>query len=336
MPLGNVDLNQLSLQTIRHYGATLCVDPSDPACAMVPNTWAPTQPATNGNYGATTVPLWVALQPYPQFGNGSYGAGNGVIVNGYPGGDSEYSSLQTKVEKRMSAHFTTLATFTWGKIMTDDSAPPLAFIGYHGVGAPQDWKNLNYEWAVSGQDVKYQFNWQLSYDLPVGKGRALDLHGAGNAILGGWTVNTIAYLSTGVPIATPQGTGDIFFGQRVNQTCNPATVAPHSVAEWFNYTCFAEPTNQLAPGTAPAFLSSVRTDGAHDLDVSLYKNFAMPGERNLRFEISSYNVTNSVQMGYPNVFWNPQPTPDNMAGFGQITNDVGSPRQFQFGSKFEF
>jgi len=27
----------------------------------------------------------VSLQQYPQFGNGGYGAGNGVNVHGYPG-----------------------------------------------------------------------------------------------------------------------------------------------------------------------------------------------------------------------------------------------------------
>ena len=60
----------------------------------------------------------------------------GVAVHGYPGGDSEYSSLQTKVQKRMTNHFTTLASFTWAKLMTDDGHPPLDFIGFHS-GAPR-------------------------------------------------------------------------------------------------------------------------------------------------------------------------------------------------------
>ncbi len=92
----------------------------------------------------------------------------------------------------MTSHFTTLASFTWGKLMTDDSGPPLGFIGYH-AGAPQDWKNLNFEHSLSPQDVKLQFNWQLSYDLPVGRGRALNLSGPADAAFGGWTVNTIVY-----------------------------------------------------------------------------------------------------------------------------------------------
>src|SRR6202035_6140789 len=114
------------------------------------------------------------------FGNGNYGAGNGVNLNGYPGGDSEYNSLQTKVQKRLTNHFTTLATFTWGKIMTDDGNPPLYFVGSH-LGSAQDWRNLRYEHSVSPQDVKYQFTAQASYDLPVGKGRALNLNGVSDA-----------------------------------------------------------------------------------------------------------------------------------------------------------
>src|SRR5579863_9754592 len=199
LPFGTVDLNQLDLGTIAKNGAALCVDPSNAACQMVPNIWAPIQPATNANAGLATVPLWVSLQKYPQFGSGNYGAGQGVVVHGYPAGDSEYSSLQTKVQKRLTDHFTTLATFTWGKILTDDGNPPLGFVGTHTGGA-QDFRNLRLEHSISPQDVKYQFTGEVSYDLPVGKGRAVNLSGISNAALGGWTVNAIGYLSTGVPI----------------------------------------------------------------------------------------------------------------------------------------
>jgi hypothetical protein len=334
VPIGSVDFNNLSLQEIGNYGAALCVT-GDPSC-MVPNTYEPIFPSTSAFYGADTVPMWLTLEPYPQFNNGGFGAG--VAVNGYPGGDSEYSSLQAKLEKRLTHHLSTLASFTWGKLITDDGAPPLSFVGYHGVGAPQDWRNLNLEHAVSAQDVKLQFNWQLSYDLPIGKGRALNLNGMANTLLGGWTVNTIVYLSDGVPVNSPTGTGDPYFNQRVDLSCDPGANAPHTAAQWFNYTCFSQPANQLAAGTAPAFLSSVRTDGAHDLDVSVYKMFPLGGERNFRIEVSSYNVTNSVQFGYPSIFWNPsEPTdPSVMAGFGQITNSANVPRQFQFGSRFTF
>lgn len=338
LPMGQVDLNTLSLETIQKYGASLCVDTSDPACQMVPNTWAPILPATNANYGASTVPLWVALQRYPQFGDGNYGSGNGVLANGYPRGDSEYSSLQTKLQKRLTRHFTTLSSFTWAKLITDDGNPPLGFVGSHG-GAAQDTQDLRYEHSVSPQDVKYQFTGSASYDLPFGKDRALPLRGIADAVLGGWTTNGILYLSTGIPIASPVvGAPISYFNQRPDLICDPSKGAPHTAATWFNPGCFALPSSPFVPGTAPAYLDHVRTAGARNLDISLYKSFPMGENRNLRLEAASYNITNHAQLGMPGV---PSITsvltqPSEAAAFGQITSTVNSPRQFQFGARFTF
>ena len=341
LPFNNVDLNALDLGTIAKYGYSLCVDPSNPLCQMVPNT-GPV--SLNSNFSGP-VPLWATLQQFPQFGNGSYGAGNGVIVNGYPAGDSEYSSLQTKVQKRLTSHFTTLATFTWGKITSDDSQPPLYFVGSH-LGAAQDWRDLGYEHSVSPQDVKYQFTGEISYDLPVGKGRDVNLNGVSNAILGGWTTNAILYLSTGVPIASPSSGVPIgYFNQRADVTCNPASGAPHTVNAWFTASCFAVPgtessgnlanANPFIPGTAPAYLDHVRTRGARDLDLSIYKTFPLWETKALRFDVSSYNISNTPQYGYPNV---PNVVTAAQPGqhFGQITNTLNTPRQFQFGARFTF
>ncbi len=340
LPFSNVDLNELDLATIQKYGSSLCVDPNASDCQMVPNTWAAIQPPTNSNHGESEVPLWVSLQKYPQFGNGSYGSGNGVIVNGYPAGDSVYHSLQTKVQKRLTGHFTTLGSFTWGKLMTDDGNPPLGFVGSHG-GAPQDWKDLRYEHSVSPQDVKYQLTWQLSYDLPVGKGRALNLQGATDKILGGWTTNAIVYISSGIPIASPTAgswAGVSYFNQRPDVTCNPGHNTPHSAERWFTADCFSVPASPFVPGTAPAYLDGVRTMGARDVDLSIYKTFGITERTKVRLDIASYNLFNKAQLGMPNVpdIYSVNTQSDVAASFGQITNTVNTPRQFQFGVRFIF
>jgi hypothetical protein len=331
LPLSNIDLNTLDLATIGANQSALLN-------ATVANQWEAIQPATNSNYGSSTVPLFVSLQQYPQFGNGSYGSGNGVNVHGYPGGDSDYSSLQTKLQKRLASHFTALASFTWAKLITDDGNPPLGFVGSHG-GAPQDTKNLSLEHSISPQDVKYQFTGDLSYDLPIGTGRAINLHGVGNAVLGGWTGNAIAYVSTGVPIATPTvGAATAYFNQRPDLTCDPNKGAPHTVTTWFNYNCFAIPSSSFVAGTAPAYLDHVRTMGAQDFDLSVYKHFAFGKERDLRFEISSYNIANRAQLGMPGTpsITGVQTNPAVASVFGLITSTVNSPRQFQFASRFTF
>jgi hypothetical protein len=331
LPFSSVDINQLDLGTIASNGSNL-------TNTTVANQWAGILPPTNANYGSSTVPLFVSLQKYPQFGNGNYGAGNGVNVHGYPGGDSDYSSLQVKLQKRLTKHFTSLVGFTWAKLMTDDGNPPLGFVGAH-LGAAQDTQNLNLEHSVSPQDVKLQFTSATSYDLPIGKGRGVNVNGIADAIFGEWTGNIIIYLSSGIPIASPVvGAGTSYFNQRPNLDCNPATGAAHTTANWFNPTCFSIPASSFVPGNAPAYLSNVRTMGAQDFDISLYKHFSLGGERDLRFDISAYNIANRAQLGMPGtpsisaVLTNPSVA----ATFGQITTTVNTPRQFQFGSRFTF
>ena len=298
---------------------------------------------TLGTAGATQA-QFVAAEPFPQFTSGGNisitGQGFGVLVHGYPGGDSDYSSLQTKVQKRLTRHFTTLASFTWAKLMSDDSRNPLDFVGQHG-GYAQDWRDLRYEHSVSPQDVKYQFTWQASCDLPVGKNRAVNLNGVSNAILGDWTANGIFYLSSGIPIPSPVvGSSNIYLYQRANMTCDPSKGAPHTALVWFKSDCFAVPASPYVPGSAPAYLDHVRTMGANNLDLTLSKNVKLGETRNLRFDISSYNVANRPQFASPNVpshdtGWTYGNVP-NSNFFGQITATSNSPRQFQFGARFTF
>jgi hypothetical protein len=351
LPLGTADQNVLDLGTIASQGGNLCITSTSGSNACnsaatggVPNPFVnlPGSPFQ----GQPFVPLWYALEKYPQFGNGNYA--NGVVINGYPGGDSEYSSLQTKVQKRLTGHFTTLSTFTWGKLITDDGNPPLGFVGTH-AGLAQDWRNLSYERSVSPQDVKYSFTGEASYDLPVGKSRAVNLHGVSDAVLGGWTSNFILYLGTGVPIASPlAGVTPSYFSQRADLVPSCSNPSPHSTLSngqklWINYQCFAIPGSQLIPGTAPAYLDNMRTDGARNIDVSIYKNLKITETKTLRFDISSYNLFNKPQFAAP-----ARPSITSLASgiasgntinpnnFGTVTSTVNTPRQFQFGARFTF
>jgi hypothetical protein len=324
LPLSNFDLNELDLATIGKYKDAL-------ANTTVANRWEAILPSTNNYSGSATVPLWFSLQQYPQFGDGTNQAGAGVSIHGYPGGDSEYSSLQSKLQKRLTKHFTTIASFTWAKLMTNDANPPLAFVGFHGASV-QDSKNMNLEHSVSTQDVKYQFNWQVSYDLPFGSDRAIHLNRAANLVAGGWTVNGIAYISTGVPVAAPSVGNNSYFNQRTDMTCDPSKGAPHTAKQWFKSDCFTSPSTQYIAGSAPATLDHVRTMGANDVDISLFKNVTLPKEMNLRFDLSAYNIANRAQFSSPNV----SSLSDGYPNFGEIYSTSNSPRQFQVGARYTF
>jgi hypothetical protein len=74
--------------------------------------------------------------------------------------------------------------------------------------------------------------------------------------------------------------------------------------------------------------------GARNLDLSFYKTLSFGETRELRFEVSSYNVTNHAQLGMPDV-----PSLADVASgspFGQISATANTPRQFQFGARFTF
>ncbi len=303
---------------------------------QVPNPFYGKLPATVGLGQNPTVSAKTLMVPYPQF-NGS------LYIYTHADGYQNYNSMIAKAEKRMSnggslsKGLSFLGSFTWAKLMTDDGNPPLGFVGSH-AGSVQDWRDMRYEHSVSPQDVKYQFTWQASYDLPVGKDRAVNLNGVSNAILGDWTANGIFYLSSGVPINSPYVGNNMFLNQRADMTCDPSKGAPRTAAVWFTPDCFAVPASQYIPGNAPPYLDHLRTMGANNLDLTLSKSFKLGEKRDLRFDISSYNVANRPQFSAPNV-------PSNYSGwttgpngneFGQITTTSNSPRQFQFGARFTF
>lgn len=118
-----------------------------------------------------------------------------------------------------------------------------------------------------------------------------------------------------------------------------------------SYQCFARPEtesggaiNPYIPGIAPDYLDHVCTQGARKLDMSAYKTLKITETEALRFDVSAYNVSNTPQFGYPivadatSVFnaLQADPTSPSPAGFGQITNTINTPRQFQFGARFTF
>lgn len=332
------DLNEISIETLAANQANLLNTVSFPYTNAITDPTAPL-------FGVTQVPQWVMLQKYPQFSTGlpslgTPGGGGGVLDWGATFGDSIYHSLQVKAEKHLTHGFTSLASLTWGKLITNDDSGSLAFNG-NNFAVPQDWADLKLERALSSQDIPFYFSWELSYDLPIGENRAVPLHGWADKALGGWTISTVTAFSSGQPIATPTGTLDPWFNQRPNISGSCGTGAQKTVDEWFNYACLTEPTDMFTPGTAGAMLPGIRTNGTHNLDLSIAKHFKFSEKKDLSLRAAAYNFTNSVQFGYPNVFWSPEnfgqnPSSDDQDSFGQITNQANTPRQMSFEARFTF
>ena len=320
----HVNLNQLSLDQLSRNGASL----ND----QVPNFLAPaiTNPSSPF-YNRPTIPRWQTIADFPQFGSGS--PSTGVTHRSKAVADSSYHSAQFKFEKRLTAQFTTLASFTAGKLISNSAGGGYPYIGQH-LGF-QNWKSRDLDRAVDPQDVSRWFTWALFYEVPAGRGRKINLSNRlAEAVLGGWALNSALFIGSGVPILV-SGTWpnrSIFFNQRPNLTCDPAEGAQKTAARWFGPACYAAPPNPFVAGNGPRTLPNLRTDGARNLDFSIFKSFRFGETKNLQFRAETFNLTNSVHLAAPNAAWNPVDT----STFGTVTSAISTPRQLQFGLRFTF
>jgi Carboxypeptidase regulatory-like domain len=238
-------------------------------------------------------------------------------------GLSEYYGFQLTVDKRFSNGISALLGYTWSHDI-DDVA--LDFGGGPSGPLPQDPRNLRAERGNSYIDMRHRLTLSYLWELPFGKGkRYLNQSGPADWVLGGWQVNGILTIQSGLPFSpvlntsTTNGTGS-----RAN-VVGPIAY-PHTLQEWFNPAAFGTP----APYTyGDAGRDILYAPGRFNWDMSLFKAFPIHERTEFEFRAEAFNVFNHPQFGYPNAsIGNPQA--------GQITSTVGNPRQLQMGLRFQF
>jgi hypothetical protein len=232
---------------------------------------------------------------------------------------SNYNAGYVKLEQRLSAGLSFSAAYTYAKAI--DSG-----------GAGQNMYDRRPERGLADNDVRHNFIGSWVYDLPVGKGRPLNISNPlANAVIGGWQVNGIANFRTGMPytISTANDIANVSTG---GQRANATGVAPRKLDPRTNNLLGLDPAaystpargqfGNLARNTQPGF-------GANNWDFSTIKNFAISplGEQSrlqLRFEW--FNVFNHTQ------FFNPAATQNVPSTFGIVTA-TADPRILQVGAK---
>ena len=174
--------------------------------------------------------------------------------------------------------------------------------------------------------------------MPFGHGKRFLSHldGAGEAILGGWQLNSITTLQTGKPFnVVSNGSNPNYPGLRPNLVAS-TSIAHRSIAEWFNTKAFSVPAGQ-AGSTAAGKTLIVGNAGRNILigpgytneDISLFKVINLPREMKFQIRIEAFNLLNTAHYDNPN---------GNLAAgkqFGQITGGY-SPRVMQFAGRFTF
>jgi hypothetical protein len=271
-------------------------------------------------------------------------------------GISDYNSLQTKLEKRLSHGLYFLSTYTWAHNLDDSSSSgglntAIGVRSYYLLGIPAEYTNSAY-------DVRHRFTLNGNYQLPFGHGRAF-LHNSRllDTIVGGWSTSAVFAAQTGTPfrvsssIATAAGGSanaikldDPFSAGGSAANCSSTT---RSRTHWYNPCKFADPLagNLICPVGSPvgtvvsgvacqyaapitdratvlAFLGArqnvITGPGYWRTDMSLFKNFTTFREEYLQFRVDGFNVFNHPTWANPS-------TANTSTAAGVITG----PKNFQ-------
>ncbi len=187
-----------------------------------------------------------------------------------------------------------------------------------------------YDYGACTQDVRSRFTFSPQYDLPFGKGKQFLNHGGlVNEVVGGWTTSFIFQAQTGNPIFLNSSNQGSSYPERIGSpyaaggTADPATQPNFNCAtqvktltQWFNPCAFKNPpqaaattdpsNNLIAESVAgkipfgPPGRESITGPGFWGLDMSLFKNFAIPyRESSLQFRADAFNMLNHPSFGNP-------------------------------------
>jgi Carboxypeptidase regulatory-like domain len=253
---------------------------------------------------------------------------------------SKYNSMQASVRQRTGSGAEFLASYTLAKVTTNNR-------GFYGVsggsglqgvtGATEGayWQNTydpEAEWGPAFHDVRHNFIFSATYELPYGKSRAV---GAGSpaltrAVLGGWRVGGIFQARTGLPITVTDGRNRSQQGERGSERPNcigDPVPSNQSIDRWLDINAF-----QLVPlgtfGNCPVGVA--RAPGYTNIDLMLSKRVDIQGARYAEFRIEAFNALNHPSFGPPARDISAPNT------FGTITNTISSPRVVELALKFYF
>jgi len=161
----------------------------------------------------------------------------------------------------------------------------------------------------------------MTYDLPVGKGKAFDPKSrVARTLLGGWALNGSLSLQSGPPLSW--GNDDIYYGGPLHWTPHQPN-GPAFDTTQFNTVSSQQLADHIR--TFDTYFNNLRRDPTKNLDMSMLKRLSLGERRYLQFRAESFNTTNRVTFAAP-----AQLNPTNSA-FGLISSQANNPRKIQLG-----
>jgi len=253
-------------------------------------------------------------------------------------GVSSYNALLLDFTHRFSGGLALRGVYTWSKVLDDGDSLNATAAG-NAPGLVMNPFNLHADWGPATFDVRNVAVINGSYELPFGRGKAFmnGFGGGRNALVSGWSLNSIVTLQDGFPFTpelsfNPSNNGDT--RNPVRPSLNPAFSGPvilGSPNQYFNPNAFLVPPNGTYGNLGrDAFIGP----GLTTLDFSLLKDTKIAEKLGLQFRAEFFNALNRADFNTPNliVFTSAAGVPSPTAGV--ITSTSTTSRQIQFGVKF--
>jgi hypothetical protein len=279
---------------------------------QVPNPFAGR--GIQGAFGGATIARRQALRPLPYYGN--------ITINRPNLGNSIYHSWLLNLEKRYAQGLALLASFTFGKQLSD-TITGFGFAGSEqvNVNPQQNGKfDRRRERAIHSTDSGKRFILSAIYELPFGSGKRWNPPNAvARRIVGGWQVNSILTLQDGLPLGITGANNQA--ADRPDSTGRSAKLpsGERDATRWFDTTQFVNPA-LFQFGNVARLLPDVRGPGITNLDLSLVKDTFLAEKWKLQFRAEAFNFPNSTNLLTPNTAFVPDASGRNVnANFGRIT-----------------
>ena len=243
-----------------------------------------------------------ARRPVQNFGDIEIASGSGP---------SNFNSFQMKVEKRYGNGLYLLNSFTWGRAF-DESSGHLETS--NGDNSRVNFANPRGDYGRSGYDQPLNDTTSILYDLPFGSGRRF----GGNApyvvkaLLGGWQLSTINYMTSGLP---------------VNLNYSLSTSAGTNVTDLYTYrpnivgSAIAPAANRAKTSTAlTGYLVKAPTPGAAGVSVPTGGSPFGNAQRNMVVSPAFFQTDLGLHKAFP--LWREGSTFDFRAEAFNVLNKV--------------
>jgi hypothetical protein len=248
-------------------------------------------------------------------------------------GNTAYNALAMSLRRRFENGLGLQFSYTWSHGFSD-------FVdNLTGGSTPANAYNYALERSNSPFDIRHRFVANGIYALPFGPGKKfLSDKNVASHILGGWQVNTIVSIQTGLPFnvtasdvsftggnhaSRPNISGDPFAGA----SDDPSDYVSGSSGFFINEAAFVAPSPGTFGNTPPR---AFHGPGSWNVDLSLFKSFPIREQTRIEFRAEFFNTFNHAN------FANPAASIVNRAGFGKVSSTIGDPRDIQFALKFYF